>query len=226
MNPSDWQAPGSPAVPPAPTPPAPAPPAPAPAAPLPPPPPAAPVGPAPTAPAPATPLSPPPPPGSPYGGGRPGAALFATPTPAVAAPPAGSLAAGVIYGLVGGLLGGAGWYLAVILTKRQFVYLAVAVGAIVGTAVAKGTRTSKGAAPLVAAVITLATMCVSQYFIDRWAAIQYIEEVGSPARIPLFLSLPRAVDVVRAGLSAEPSQGLFWAIAVVLSFITARKYVH
>lgn len=217
MNPSDWQAPGSPAVPPAP--------APTPAAPLPPPPPAA-AGPAPTAPAPAAPLSPPPPPGSPYGGGRPGAALFTTPAPAVAAPPAGSLAAGVIYGLVGGLLGGAGWYLAVIVTKRQFVYLAVAVGAIVGTAVAKGTRTSKGAAPFVAAVITLATMCVSQYFIDRWAAIQYIEEVGSPARIPLFLSLPRAVDVVRAGLSAEPSQGLFWAIAVVLSFITARKYVH
>lgn len=226
MNPSEWPVPGTPAPPPPP------------AAPLAPPVvgadapawPAAPAAPAiPPAPAvaatPAAPLAPPPPPGSPYAGGRPGAALFTSPAPAVAAP-TGSLGAGIVYGLVAGLLGGAGWYLAVILTKRQFVYLAVAVGALVGTAVAKGTRTSKGAAPLVAAVITLATMCVSQYFIDRWAAIQYIEEIGSPARVPLFLSLPRAVDVVRAGLSADPSQGLFWAIAVVLSFLTARKYVH
>jgi hypothetical protein len=123
------------------------------------------------------------------------------------------------------LVAGALWFGVVVVTKRQIFYLAIAVGAIIGTAVAKGTRRPSLRDGAVAGAITLVTMAVSQYFIDRWFVIKALQEARSTVRFPLLLSIPRSIDLVHAGISEDPVQLLFWGLAVLLAFITVRKHV-
>ncbi|MGZ4725947.1 MAG: hypothetical protein ACXV8L_17225, partial [Ilumatobacteraceae bacterium] len=103
---------------------------------------------------------------------------------------------GVIYGLVAATVCGIVWYLVVVATNYQVVYLAIAMGGVVGKAVALGSGRYKVVNACFAVIIALAGMFAAYYFIDRHVLIN---ELGSDGSVPLWDSFMFA----RALVSAE-----------------------
>jgi hypothetical protein len=121
---------------------------------------------------------------------------------------------GVVYGLIAAAVSGLVWYLVVSTTNRQFLFLAIAMGFIVGSAVAIGSGRSRVVNAVIAVVIALVGMFASYYFIDRHILIK---QLGSQARVPLWDSFKFARLLVKAGFDADGSQIVFTLIAVVLA---------
>jgi hypothetical protein len=157
----------------------------------------------------------------------------AVPTPWTAAPPVkpgrfsrlpqGNEMLGVIYGLVAAAVSGMVWYLVVTVTNFQVVYLAVAMGVIVGKAVAFGSGRSRVLNACFAVGIALLGMFASYYFIDRHVLIK---ELDSKASLPLWDSFRFARALVGAGFDANPSGRIFTLIASVLAGIVGYKETH
>lgn len=120
-------------------------------------------------------------------------------TPAPAAPPATAdptgprVADGLLVGLAASAVAGGVWWAVVALTQRQFPYLAVLLGLLVGQGVLVGSRRGSLALGALAGVLTLVGLSVAQYFISRSLAIS---ELGLD--VPLWEGAGRAVDVIRA----------------------------
>ena len=115
-----------------------------------------------------------------------------------------------IYGLVAAAVSGVVWYLVVTVTHFQVFYLAIAMGWIVGKAVAFGSGRSRVLNASFAVIIALVGMFASYYFIDRHALIR---QLGSDATIPLWDSFRFARALVGAGFDANPSGRVFTLIA-------------
>jgi hypothetical protein len=128
--------------------------------------------------------------------------------------PQGNEMLGVIYGLVAAAVSGVVWYLVVTATNLQVVYLAVAMGGIVGKAVSFGSGKSRVVNACFAVVIALVGMFASYYFIDRHALIRGL---GSDAHVPLWDSFRFARALVSAGFGINPSGRIFTLIAAVLA---------
>ena len=134
--------------------------------------------------------------------------------------PQGNEMLGIIYGLVVAAVSGGIWYLVVTATKYQLVYLAVAMGVLVGKAVSYGSGRSRVLNACFSVVIALVGMFASYYFIDRHVLIG---ELGSDGRVPLWHSFRFARALISAGFDANPSGKLFTLIAAVLAGFVGYK---
>jgi hypothetical protein len=134
--------------------------------------------------------------------------------------PQGNEMLGIIYGLVVAAVSGGIWYLVVTATKYQLVYLAVAMGVLVGKAVSYGSGRSRVLNACFSVVIALVGMFASYYFIDRHVLVR---ELGSDARVPLWDSFRFARALISAGFDANPSGKLFTLIAAVLAGFVGYK---
>jgi hypothetical protein len=134
--------------------------------------------------------------------------------------PQGNEMLGIIYGLVVAAVSGGIWYLVVTATKYQVVYLAVAMGVLVGKAVSYGSGRSRVLNACFSVVIALVGMFASYYFIDRHVLVRAL---GSDARVPLWDSFRFARALISAGFDANPSGKLFTLIAAVLAGFVGYK---
>ncbi|MEO6988685.1 MAG: hypothetical protein ABI239_08550 [Aquihabitans sp.] len=126
------------------------------------------------------------------------------------------LGEGILVGLAAAAVSGAVWWALVAFTERQFVYGAIGVGLVVGNGVLIGARRGGPVAGLMAAVFTLASLAIAEYFIQRSLAISQ-----SGLDIPLWTDLTFAKDVVREGIDAQPTTGIFWGIAALAALVSA-----
>jgi hypothetical protein len=126
----------------------------------------------------------------------------------------GNYVMGILYGVAAAAAIGLVWYLVVAFTNRQFVVLALAMGAIPGAAVAIGSKRTGVVSGVLAAVIALIGILVSYYFIDRHIIV---EGLGSGAKVPLWDSFEFARELVKAGFDADKSQYLFTFAAIVVA---------
>jgi hypothetical protein len=142
------------------------------------------------------------------------------PTPRTFRLPQGNEMLGIIYGLVVAAVSGVIWYLVVTVTKYQVVYLAVAMGVLVGKAVSYGSGRSRVLNACFAVAIAVVGMFASYYFIDRHVLVR---ELGSAVRVPLWDSFGFARALISAGFDANPSGKLFTLIAAVLAGFVGYK---
>jgi hypothetical protein len=158
-------------------------------------------------------------------------------TPAVQAPPPPAQAsrgpAGAMH-LVGGILAGsiaavvasAVWYGVVVVTNYQVGIVAIAVGFIVGQAVALGAG-RRGHIVLVAAsvLLTLFALATSEYLI----VVHFVEQamvadgaavtfVGLAAQPPDFI-----LEVIVESIKSDPLTLVFWAIALFQAFVIPAR---
>lgn len=142
------------------------------------------------------------------------------PTPpsygAPAPTPGPRVAEGVLVGLAAAGVAGLGWWAVAAATQQQFVYLAIVIGFGVGQAVVIGARRGSIVLGLFALFVTLASLAVAEYFIQRTLAIQQLH-----ADIPLWNGFGTAGDVVRQSLRDEPITYLFWALAAGIACFRA-----
>lgn len=135
----------------------------------------------------------------------------------VKARPADALLTGVAAAAVGGLI----WWAATALTSRQFPYLAVVIGLLVGQGVLVGARRGGIAQGIAAAALCLAALAVAEYFIQRSLAFQQAHEHGVSIDLPLWQGFGFARKAVVEGVKDHALTGLFWALAVVVAFASA-----
>ncbi len=110
---------------------------------------------------------------------------------------------GVALGGVGGGVGGMVWVMFVILTEAMEARVAMVVGVLVGCAVLMGTKHRRSRVmALVSVAITLCTMVLSQYAIERHLNAQ----AGD------------IITALAARIEQDPITLLFWGVALVASF--------
>jgi hypothetical protein len=87
-----------------------------------------------------------------------------------------AIAGGVIAGIIGGLL----WYFIAVLTNREFGYVAIALGFLVGMGVIVGSGGKRGhMLQMIALLLTLFVIFVAEYGIFRHTLNIYIQEHAS-----------------------------------------------
>jgi hypothetical protein len=112
------------------------------------------------------------------------------------------------------------WYLVVIATNYQVVYLAIAMGGLVGKAVSFGSGRSRVVNASFSVIIALVGMFAAYYFIDRHVLIG---ELGSNGRVPVWDSFMFARALVSSGFDANPSGRLFTLMAAIIAGIVGYK---
>ena len=112
------------------------------------------------------------------------------------------------------------WYLVVTATNQQVVYLALAMGGIVGKAVSFGSGRSRVVNACFSLIIAVVGMFSAYYFIDRHILIG---ELGSNGSVPLWDSFMFARVLVEAGFDANPSGRVFTLVAALFAGIVGYK---
>ncbi|MEO6126225.1 MAG: hypothetical protein ABIR32_21200 [Ilumatobacteraceae bacterium] len=136
-----------------------------------------------------------------------------------------NLGLGIVYGLIAAVLGGAIWYGIVVVSNRQFIYLAIGFGVLVGAGVVKGAKRANAATAIAAALIAAIGIVASYYFIYRHAVIETLADRGySDVKVPLFGDLQQVTDFIRYSFDEQKSQYLFSLVAVgVAGFVGAKN---
>ncbi|HEX2576717.1 MAG TPA: hypothetical protein VHK88_10245, partial [Aquihabitans sp.] len=121
----------------------------------------------------------------------------------------------LLVGLAAAVLAGLGWW-AVRTISDVVIYPAVLVGLLVGQGVFIGARRGGVLPALVAAVLTLAALVVSQYFISRSLAV-----ADGADSVPLWLGFSTAREVVQADVEADVKLPLLWLASAVIAAVGA-----
>jgi len=130
----------------------------------------------------------------------------------VAAPPNSML--GLATAIAAGVVGAVVWYFIVTLTDRQFAYLAIGLGLLIGYGASWGAKGRGPAIAVIAAVVALFSVVASYYFITRHYFIEALEAEGFVADAPLIGSFSEMKEIVKLGYEAEASQYLYTIICV------------
>lgn len=131
---------------------------------------------------------------------------------------ASRVADGILVGTATAALAGATWWAVVALTERQFPYLALFLGLLVGQGVLIGSRRGSVALGALAGVLTLASLSVAQYFIARSLAIA---ELGLD--LPLWQDAGEALDVIRGSFQDDGLSAVFVLLAAGLAASSAGR---
>ena len=135
-----------------------------------------------------------------------------------------NLGLGILFGLVAAIVGGAVWYGIVVATDRQFVYLAIGYGVLVGAAVVMGAKRANPGTAAVAAAIALLGIVMAYYFIYRHAVIEQLAEFDrSDIEVPLFGDFAQVKDFVKFSFEEQKSQYLFTIVSVVAAGFVGSK---
>jgi hypothetical protein len=130
-----------------------------------------------------------------------------------------NVAMGIVYGVAAGIVGGGIWWAIVFFAHIQFIYGALGVGALIAYGVLEGIRIPGKSAAVIAGVIALLTVLMSEYFIVRSLAVQEISKSGKAGSIPVWLGVTSAVRLIKIGIEDNPIAVGFWGITV---FVAAR----
>lgn len=123
---------------------------------------------------------------------------------------------GTLLGVAAAALGAASWWALCTFSERQFTFVAIVVGLLVGQAVLIGTRRTSVGGALVAALAAAAAFATSEYFVQRSLAVR-----TTGATIPLWQGFGFAKDVVEESRRTAPTTGLFWAVGIVAAIVSA-----
>ncbi len=132
----------------------------------------------------------------------------------------------LVLGILGAALGGAIWFGSVVLTEKMYAALALLVGMLAGGGVYLGSgRRRSILLGLLAAVLTLIALALSEYFIVRHFTIQQLAaEGGKGSHLPLLMPLQDMLDIVVESVKSDPMNLLFWlGGCVVAFFVPIRK---
>jgi hypothetical protein len=130
-----------------------------------------------------------------------------------------NVAMGIMYGVAAGIVGGGIWWAIVFFAHIQFIYGALGVGALIAYGVLEGIRVPGKSAAVIAGVIALLTVLMSEYFIVRSLVVADLTKIGRAGSIPVWLGVASAVRLIKAGIQDNPIAVGFWAITV---FVAAR----
>jgi hypothetical protein len=119
----------------------------------------------------------------------------------------------MLTGIAAAAIGGAIWYGVAVATHKQFVYLAVLVGALAGQGVLVGARRGGPIPAAMAFVFCAAGLLVAEYFVLRSITVsQYPDQ-----SIPLWQGFGLARRVVFDQLKHDTMTALFFAVAAVVA---------
>lgn len=128
----------------------------------------------------------------------------------------------VLMGLLGGIAGGAVWYLVEILTGYRVGYVALAVGFLVGWGVILGSGKKRGGTlQIISALITLVAVLGASYFSAMHFANDYFRaELNAVSFVWISPFDPQVIKAV-----VSPMGVFIWALGVYIGFRTpqARK---
>jgi len=127
------------------------------------------------------------------------------------------------FGLVAALVAGVLWYGIVVISDRQFVYLAIGFGGLIGFAVVLGAGRAGVSTALISIVISAIGIVASYYFINRHAIVEELTREGGFQPVPLFGSFEQVKEIVRIGYREEPSQIFFSIVAVVAAGVMGSR---
>ncbi len=130
-----------------------------------------------------------------------------------------NVAMGIVYGVAAGIVGGGIWWAIVFFAHIQFIYGALGVGALIGYGVLEGIRIPGKSAAVIAGVIAVLTVLMSEYFIVRSLGVQELSKSGTTGSIPVWLGVTSAVRLIRIGIEDNPIAVGFWGVTV---FVAAR----
>ena len=122
---------------------------------------------------------------------------------------------GLLLGVAAAALMGLAWWGVVATTERQFAYLAVIVGAVVGQAVLIGTRKGGAVPALLAVLASGVAMVASEYFIQRTLGVK------AGFDLPLWQGFEFARTLVTEAAKEEPQTLLFWGVGAVAALVSA-----
>jgi len=128
------------------------------------------------------------------------------------------VADGILVGMAAAALAGGVWWAVVALSARQFPYLAVLLGLLVGQGVLIGSRRGSLALGTLAGVLTLGSLSIAQYFISRSLAIS---ELGLD--LPLWEGAGAAADVIRAAYQDDALTAMFVVLAAGCAAVAAGR---
>ena len=128
--------------------------------------------------------------------------------------PTGDMGRAAVFGSAAAAVGGLVWYLAVVVAHRQFVFLAIGVGLLIGVGTLYGARRPGRSVGVLAASIAFVAMVITHYFIDRWVLVDAIKAQGLPGHVPIWLGLSQSFDLMRTVASDQLSQVAFSLLAV------------
>ncbi len=101
-----------------------------------------------------------------------------------------NVAMGIVYGVAAaGIVGGGIWWAIVFFAHIQFIYGALGVGALIGYGVLEGIRIPGKSAAVIAGVIAVLTVLMSEYFIVRSLGVQELRKSGTTGSIPVWLGV-------------------------------------
>lgn len=126
-----------------------------------------------------------------------------------------SLRRGVVCGLAAGVGAGLVWYLVVLGTTSMQTYLIPAFGVVVAYGVYFGARSAGGASAAISVAVTLLTLMLSMYYVERHLVIRLFAENGDALEIPLVPYLDWLVEVLRHAFTKSVSPPVYSALALV-----------
>jgi hypothetical protein len=146
--------------------------------------------------------------------------------PGAAAGTEGSVPLAVMGGFAGAVVAGLAWWAIVATTRMQVTFVALGVGWVVAQAVLVCcARRPRLPLQAIAGAFTLASLAVSEYFVQRTLFIEDFEELtGAGPGIPLWDGFGTAREIVTEGLKDDPTTGLFWLGAVVAAVVVAGTH--
>ncbi len=111
-------------------------------------------------------------------------------------------------------MGAAIWYALVVFSDRQFLYVAVGLGVVVGYSVGWGAARGGVMQAVLSAVIASLAIVGAFYYINRHLIIASGEELGISYDIPLIPTFDELKIVLRVGYEADSSQYVFSGLCV------------
>jgi len=129
---------------------------------------------------------------------------------------------GILTGVASGALAGVAWWAIAAFTEvAWWPYLSALVGLVIGLGVVVGARRGGLVAGLLAVVISVATVTVAVYFIDRSLTISAISDAGRSTDVPLWQGFTYAKDVIADWIEYERAKAAGWLLAPVVALIVA-----
>ena len=129
--------------------------------------------------------------------------------------PARLLARGVLAGALAGVVAGVVWYLVVSGTTSLQAYLAPLIGVGVAFGVHTGMRRPGTPAALIAVALTVVTLLLSIFYVERHLVVKYFHDSDDVLHIPLVPYLDWVASLVRHAFRKAPSLGFYSVLALV-----------
>lgn len=122
---------------------------------------------------------------------------------------------GALLGLACGVVAGAIWWIVVVSTGSKQSYLIAAFGVAVAFGVSVGAHEPGRRSALIAVGVTMLTLVLSFYFVERYLVVKWFADNDDSISIPVVPYLDWVVVVVRHAISSSPAFGAYALLALV-----------